>query len=151
MTTKKNECINFGKYGLKLIQENGESRETATELYLSALKITSGVSDRKLKTCEYLGGTLDIQTICNVRNLSIYNSPFGWNDPDRALESGWKEVITILKELAGDVPIRTHKRDRENWTLRWRHLYQRGDEEMRKDVIKTAKSRYKDFDIKLLE
>lgn len=144
-------CQKFGREGLTLLAASGETFEAAQRLHADAARITDGLSDKRLKTCEYAGGVLDVKTTCMVTLWNIYHDPSGWNDPEKRKAEAWAEVREILNELAGLTPIRTHARERAEWTDLWRRLWQRGDDKMREDVAKTALARYPDFDLAVLQ
>lgn len=147
----RDRAIKFGQESLALLEEKGECLETVRAIVEAANKIVNKLSDRTLKSCEYAGAVLDVKVTCTISIWLIYEDPTGWNNPEACLVAHWAEVKEILEELAGLKPIRTHERERERWTSHWQGLYLRGDDQMRSDVRKTARSRYKDFDMSLLK
>lgn len=140
----------FGQRGLVLLAASGETFAVCRQLYREAARITDGLSDKRLKTCEYAGGVLDVKTLCMVPLWNVYEDPSGWANPEVRKDEAWAEVREILNELAGLTPIRTHARARTKWTEHWRGLWERGDDKMREDVAKTALARYPDFDLATL-
>jgi hypothetical protein len=150
MATIVQRSQEFAHKGLALIESQGECLTTARWLVEEANRITDSLSDRTLKKCEYAGGVLDVSTAATINLWGVYAHPKEWNDPETRLAEGWAEVRMILRELAGLDPIRTHARDREEWTQHWKDLYERGDEAMKRETVKTAKQRYPDFDLSLI-
>ena len=144
-------CKKFGVDGLALLDTQGETRETCEWLGTHSERIIRGLSDRRLKACEYAGGVLDVSVPCNNGMLRLaYCEPDSFSDVGALKRREWDRVRMILRELAGLDPIRTHARDRENWTTHWRYLYERGDAKMRADVVEAALERYPDFDVAVL-
>lgn len=139
------KCQKFAKEALEILSKKGECLETAQFISTAAGKITNNLSDKTLKKCQWAGGVLDVKTIVEISIWSRYD----FDETPRT--DAWKEVTEILKELSGQEEIKTHQRERKEWTQHWQHLYHRGDDEMKKEVVKTAKKMYKDFDLSLIE
>ena len=138
-------CQKFAKEALEILSQKGECLESAQLIATAAGKITNNLSDKTLKKCQWAGGVLDVKTVVEI---SIW-SRHAFNEEPRT--DAWEEAKEILRELAGLEEIKTHQRERDQWTWHWKFLYQGGDDKMKKEVIKTAKKMYKDFDLSLLE
>lgn len=138
-------CQAFGKESLEILETKGECQESAELIATAAGKIIYGLEHEILNDCQWAGGVLSVKTKVEISIWSRYCS----GEPQR--QGAWQEVKEILRELAGLEEIKTHQRRRDWFTQNWQSLYNRGDDNMKKEVIKTAKKKYKDFDLSLLE
>lgn len=83
-------------------------------------------------------GGLSAAIILNIKTGGT--APKGYRT--QAGSASWLNKLGLLEHSSSDYAPRTQH---------WQHLYHRGDDNMKKEVVKTAKKMYKDFDLYLLK
>ncbi len=141
----KKKIIDLAATAIQTLEFEGESQKFIEWLYPKVSEITLKMKDEDFKSCEWAAGILNVKNLLGIRLMLAYEYPKDFSAKSK--EQAWSDLREILKELSGEIPIKTWERERVRWIEHWKHLYHRGDNVMKKDIIKVAKKKYPDLDL----
>jgi CRISPR/Cas system CSM-associated protein Csm2 small subunit len=141
----KKKIIDLAQTALQTLEFEGESQKFIEWFYPKVSEITLRIKDEDFKSCEWAGGILNIKSLLGIRLMLAYETPREFSEKSK--EKAWEELREMLKELSGEIPIKTWERERNRWIEHWKYLYHRADETTKEEVIKVAKSKYPDLDL----